>query len=188
MKADPKIEALLKKCADADTFWRLLADVVPTNAKAYLGTHLKQAEILLNKGLLNPVDERLEQWRATASNIDVQKLFTTFAPHVHGIENWREFMKILNVEAPESLYLKHLTPETYYLLFQVLKQCDDTQKIRQICVRLLTEGSDKSYNFVALAQRYFQLENFPARFSLKIEDYEIGRVDESYEKFRKLLS
>ena len=188
MKADPKIDALIRKCADAENFWRLLVDVVPTNAKAYLGTLLKQADILLKNGQLNPVDERLAEWRKTASQIDVQKVYVVFAPHVHGIDDWRKFMKLLDAESPEALLLKHLTPETYYLLFQLMKQGDDVKKIRLICARLLTEGSDKSYNFVALSQRYFQLENFPATFSLRLEDYELARLDKSYDAFKQILN
>lgn len=160
-KADPIIERRIRACTNAEEWWTLLLEVVPSNSRAYLGSLLKQGAPLLRQGLLRFPDTRLGQFCAQGSAVDVAKML--------------------------DFLLQHPTPATYYEVFQQLKHhADDRKLLYRYCQSLLNEGSDLSYNMAALMGTYFDLQ-LPASFALRLQPYQISRLDEGYEPFCKLL-
>lgn len=160
-KADPIIERRIRSCTSAEEFWGLLLEVVPLNSRAYLGTLLKQAAPILRQGTLRLPDERLGRYLASATPIDAAKVV--------------------------DFLLQHPTSATYYEVFCHLKHhADDRRMLYSYCQRLLQEGSDLSYNMASVLSLYFDLQ-LPATFALRLQPYQLSRLDEGYEAFRKIM-
>ena len=45
-----------------------------------------------------------------------------------------------------------------------------------------------AYKMASLLKSYFDIENVPVTFSLNIESYQLSRLDQGYDKFKKMLS
>ena len=74
----------------------------------------------------------------------------------------------------------------YYELFQQLKKVEhDTKLLRTYSVQLMQRGDNLSYNMASILQSYFALGELPGTFSLRLRDYELSRLDGSYELFKK---
>lgn len=160
-KADPLVERRIKACASAEEFWTLLMEVVPRNSRAYLGSVLKQGAPLLRQGQLGLPDERLGRFCAQGSEIDRAKVldFLLGCPGV----------------------------ATYFEAFQLFKHmADNRAALYRYCQRLMNEGSDISYNLASVMSLYFDLQ-LPATFALRVEPYQLSRLDAGYDAFRKLL-
>lgn len=160
-KADPQIERRIRACASADEFWTLLLEVVPTNSRAYLGTLLKVAAPMLRQGLLPLPDERLGRFCAQGTPVDVAKVL--------------------------DFLMDYPTSATYYEIFCQLKHyADNRQLLYRYCQSMLREGSDLSYNMASIMGLYFDLQ-LPASFALRLEPYQLSRLDGGYDNFKKLI-
>ena len=161
-KADPIIERRLRACASSDEIWTLLLTIVPQNPRAYLGTLLRQAAPLLRKGCLQLPDERLRQFCAQGSAIDTAKVI--------------------------DFLMEHPTAASYYEVFCLLKyNADDRPMLYRYCQRLMQEGSDLSYNLASIVGLYFDLQ-LPATFALRLQPYQLSRLEEGYEQFRQIIN
>lgn len=161
IKADPQIERRLRACSDAEEFWALLLTVVPQNSRAYLGTLLRQGEVLLRQHRLSLPDARMQRFCTQGSEVDKAKIF--------------------------DFLLCHPSAATYYEAFLIMQhKADDRAYLYRCCQKLLAEGSDLSCNMAAITSRYFDLQ-LPAHLAMAIESYQLSRLDEGYEAFRKIL-
>lgn len=161
-KADPIIERRLRACASSDDFWTLLLTVVPQNSRAYLGTLLRQASPLLRQRRLQLPDERLGQFCSQGSAIDTAKVI--------------------------DFLLEHPGVASYYEVFSLLKyRSDDRPMLYRYCQRLMQEGSDLSYNLASIIGIYFDLQ-LPATFALRVQPYQLSRLDEGYEQFKQIIN
>lgn len=162
MKANPAIERRIQACRSAEEFWHLLLEVVPLNSRAYLGSVLKVGSQLLTQGRLPLPDERLARYCAQGTAIDVTKVI--------------EFL------------LSHPSLGTYYELFQQLRlQADNRPLLYRCCQSLLQEHSDLSYNMASALSLYFDLQ-LPATFALRLQPYQLSRLDGDYESFVQTIS
>lgn len=160
-KSDPIIERRIKGCTSAEEFWTLLLEVVPLNSRAYLGSILKQGNMLLRQGRLTLPDIRLQRFCMQGSDIDTLKII--------------------------DFLLAHPSTATYYELFLIMQHRNDNRTLLyRCCQSLLSTGNDLSYNMAAAVSHYFDLQ-LPATFSLRLEPYELSRLDEGYETFCKIL-
>jgi len=77
----------------------------------------------------------------------------------------------------------------FYVLFHTLKYVEHD---RSILIRtvyfLMKRGDDRSFNFASLLRSYFGLEEVKGTFSLKIEPYQLARLEGSYEAFSQSIS
>ena len=173
-------------------FWQFFLTIVPTKPKAYLGTFLKACIILYRKdnSLLNftalqvfaneyatPIDEKkcLEQLiPALQTEEEVERLLDIFQP--------------ATAKARAIVLLKAGTPISYYLLFKTLQTADENNEtLRDYCLYLMKKGDSISFNMAVILRSFFDLPSLPGTFSLKLEPYQLSRLNESYENFYKLL-
>lgn len=161
IKADPLVERRIKACNTAEEFWKLLMEVVPTNSRAYLGSVLKQGAPLLRQRQILLPDERLGRFCAQGSEIDRAKVL--------------------------DFLLACPTTATYYEAFQLFKHMSDKRAVLYTyCQRLMSEGSDLSYNMASVMSLYFDLQ-LPATFALRVEPYQLSRLEGGYDDFKKIL-
>lgn len=182
-------ETVLPTCEQSD-FWKFFVEIVPTNAKAYLGTFLKAAVKLYTAKRLSLDETTLQAFAVSASTIDKQKVLQAFLPIVkqHGEVNCLIKWFHTSDEQTYALLIRAGTLPCYYVLFNLLKTSDNNALIRHVAITLLKRGDGISYNLVSIIKHYFDIEDLPAQLSLKVENYELSRLDMSYEKFVKTLT
>ena len=173
-------------------FWKFFLNIVPVRPKAYLGTFLKAMRSLYEQdpALLNFT--ALEVFaKEYATPIDARKCLENLIPSMKSIEEVKQLLQIFEPETTKAcaiILLKAATPVSYYLLFQTLVAADkDKTTIREFCIYLMKQGDSLSFNMAVILRSYFDLSSLPGTFSLKLEPYQLGRLNDSYESFYKLL-
>lgn len=176
---------------DAAAYWDVFAVVVPHDPKAYLGTFLKAGCRLYEGGRLTFGHRAFHRFAATdATVVDRRKTLEAFLPLLRTPEEAIALLDMFSVEpATRVPYLFRAgSRPCYFLLFQQLKALDDVLFTRKYCLLLMQRGDRLSFNLASLLKHYFALENIPGTFSLRLEPYEQGRLDTSYEAFDKVLT
>lgn len=184
-------EELLPAMTNPSAFMTLFFDIVPQKPKAYLGTFLKAAAKLHAKALLNLKDERLHQFSARCSDIDCRKILDSLLP----VTSRREDADILldefakDTEFRLNALQRAETDLCYFLLFQNLRQEEENKDlIRHHYIVLLKKDNKRAYNMASIMRHYFDLQDLPGQFSLKLQNYELSRLEISYETFTKTLN
>lgn len=176
---------------ESERYWRFFTAIVPQNSKAYLGTFLKAAVRLLKKGELVLDEAVLESFASIATPIDVRKFLETVLPCVNDGDDMLMLVRIFcanRLEQASPYLLKAGTPMAYYVLFNLLKTVEaDTETLKFHALQLIKKGDHLSFNFASILRQYFDLKHIPGFFSLKIEPYEFGRLDQGPDQFIKLL-
>lgn len=190
-------EDLLPLLADGEEensagFWNFFLTIVPRHPKAYLGTFLKAAVSLCKTGKLSLNDSRLDSYaKEQASPIDCRKVLDALLPEMKTPQEGMRLLQLFGEEKAETqvqALLKTTTPVGYYLLFRTLKTCEENRRLIHLCcIALLKKGDNRSFNLASILYEYFDLDELPATFSLKIRPYQFGRLDDSYESFLKIL-
>lgn len=183
-------EKLLPKLANSPTvFWNSFLVLVSSNSKAYLGTFLKAVITLYSAGQFNLDVLTLQQFADVASPIDCRKLLLTLLPVVRTVEEVRLLLHLYcsdDIPAQAFYLLSAGTLPCYYEMFQQLKKVEhDTKLLRTYSVQLMQRGDNLSYNMASILQSYFALGELPGTFSLRLRDYELSRLDGSFELFKK---
>lgn len=197
-------ERVLPEVETDAAFWTLFAAVVPTNAKAYLGTFLKAAEARVKRAPrrfatdgsplcpLTFTSPSLDEFSRTASAIDRRKSLSALLPLACApAEAARLISLFAPAEAEERVaaLLRIPTPLAAYFLFRELKTLEcRPDLLRATCVALMKRGDGAAFNLASMVQAYFSLPHLPGTFSLRLRPYELSRLDGNYAAFRSMLS
>lgn len=171
-------ERLLPALADEARFWALFEDLVGRDAKAYLGTFLKAAATLYAAGRIGLALPPLPY-----SDIDRSKIAEALLPVLRTPE------EVASLAPPKIALVRGGTVPCLYVLFHELKRLEGKPQIQtRFCLELIRRGDRLGFNMAALMQAYFGLPGTGATFSLRIEPFELSRLDEGYEAFGKTLT
>lgn len=169
-----------------ESYWHCFITIVPKNSKAFLGTFLKALPNHFALAL-----KEIEEYAQVASPIDKNKLLVTLLPT---LSDPQEIEWILNLYYDEDsrkrvkLLLKFNTLPIYYCIFQSLRKMDhQIQALREYSILLMRKGDHLSFNLAGIIQSYFGLNALPGTFSLRLETYELNRL-ETYEGFQKIIT
>lgn len=185
-------DVLLPQCTDGEQFWHFFTAIVPTDAKAFQGTFLKAARTLYRTEVLALSSPSLDAYAAgSISAIDCRKFLETFLPEVRTVEEVQRLLQLFGSgtwQGNVAYLLSVATPACSFVLFQEFKKKeDDRAALQQGCLSLLKRGDRLAFNLAGILVRYFDLKDVPATFSLRLQPYELSRLDASYEKFKKIL-
>ena len=53
---------------------------------------------------------------------------------------------------------------------------------------LMKKGDSRSFNLACILKQYFGLADISGQFSLRIQDYELSRLDQGYDYFVKMMN
>ena len=169
-------------------FWENFLAIVPTNPKAYLGTFLKGAVALYQRGQLSLTSEALQTYSQTSiSAIDCRKVLEAFLPIARHHEEIAYLLKLFTSDIQQrlSLLLRITSLPAAYALFQEMKtQEEDLDLLRNTCLALMKRGDSRAFRLASICVSYFGLESIPGTFSLTLHPYELSRLDQSYETFK----
>lgn len=186
-------EKVLPAEAVARHFWELFSVVVPVHPKAYLGTFLRAAVTQLREGRILLDHERLSAFAAGCTAIDARKVLEALLPVMADPAGLATLLRLFvpadDDEAATALLVAVPTAPAGFELFRRLRRIEHRPEcVRRCCLALMQRGDKQAFHLAALLQRYFGLEPLPGTFSLRLETYQLGRLDESYEKFLQILN
>lgn len=185
-------EKLLTTITDETFFWRCFNSLSSDNSRAYLGTCLKAAKVLLHLGIIHISQQSLVHFAIIATPIDKHKILEGLLPHLNSLQEIRTLLDQFcekKAEARIAYLLSGGTDLCYFLLFQHLRLLEDApNKLRSYCIQLMKIGEKKSFNLAAMMQKYFGIGSVPGRFSLQIEHYQLSQLDRSFDTFQRILN
>lgn len=184
-------DALLCKIETSEKFWSFFLTIVPADNKAFLGTFLKPAVRLYQSRVLDFDDLRLAAFSEQCTSIDRRKILDAFLPviktDVEGVQLLQTFAKN-DVNARLSSLLKVSTPVAAYLLFQETKYLQDDVTTLERVMQILFRRADRiAINLAAIIKQYFDIQKSGVNFSLRLEPWQLARLDDSYDNFKKIL-
>ena len=179
-----------------DCYWNAFYVLLRYNSKAFLVTMLKAAVLRLQDGcfsLLHPGFVVVSNYLNTNKlDIDKTKLMIHLVPVLGEVEKMDYLFKRLQVDDPRiklDFLLRGTNIPCYFLLFQTLKQLEhDKELLVRCCYFLMKKGDTLSFNLASIMKLYFDLYSVKGIFSLRINPYELGRIDCSFEAFSKLIT
>lgn len=184
-------DSLLSQAETSEKFWLFFLTIVPTDNKAFLGTFLKPAVALYQKNILKFDDLRLENFCNTCTTIDRRKILDAFLPIIKSDAEGKLLLQTFaknDLNARLSSLLKVSTPVAAYLLFQETKYMQGDDETIEKVVQILIRRADRiGINLAAIMKHYFDLKNVKANFSLRLEAWQLARLDSSYDNFNKIL-
>ncbi len=172
---------------EAEDFWLLTTLLYKYNAKAFLVTCMKSATKRVGEYRREDAEEL---WKMLSANdIDATKTLQTLLPCIH--DDVHTAQHLLNVMVGEdaekriALLLKIDTPVGAYLLLHALRQVEHN---RPLLVRttyfLIKRGDPLSFNLASLFKAFFGLEEVRGTFSLRLQPFELSRLETSYSAFK----
>ncbi|MBQ2269485.1 MAG: hypothetical protein II338_04520 [Bacteroidaceae bacterium] len=184
-------DALLKELPSED-FWHFFSTIVPTHSKAYLGTFIKGAAAKFSPGGLTSGETALRTFATAATPIDLRKIVEQLLPTLTQTEDIELLLRICcdgTVQQEVLALMRCNSLAAYYLLFSRLRKLEgEPQLLRAHCLTLMRKGDHRSFNLACIVHHYFGLNDLPGTFSLRLENYELSRLDGNYEQFCKILA
>ena len=177
-----------------DDYWNCFRMLFADNPKAWLVTMLKAglkkyaaSSFLFQGPVLEGMCHMISQ---EGRRIDERKLLQHILPVLKTPDEVELLLKYLQLDdEPAARYLIecHTSP-CYFALFQRMRRMDNQPELLSLlCAELLRRGGDKAFNFVSMIKNYFDLPAVKGIFSLRINPYELSRLDSSYELFCQML-
>ena len=174
-------------------FWETLLHIIIFKRAAFLSGVMAVGHLAKN-GTLDfrtaAVQKLHEHLEATAPDSPI-KICNMMMPLMQTEQQVWELLDAFHIENEInrlSILLKINSPLSYYLIFKTLKLIEDKVIARKCCMALIKRQDDMAYNAVSLIRAYFGLDDLPARFSLKIEQYELSHLDRDYDTFLHTLN
>lgn len=184
-------EKLLPEPQVAPQLWHLLLGVVPADSKAYLGTFLKPLSAQIAAGHINFDFDTLSAFAAHCTPLDSRKTLEALLPMAGHPDEVRRLLQLFTPEDDNlriAVLLQAATAPACYELFRLLRRLEHKPaELRRYCLLLMQRGTKYAFNMAGILQKYFDLDELPGSFSIHIESYHLGRLDESYEKFLSIL-
>lgn len=183
-------EDLLPQLRDED-FWTFFKALASANAKAYLGTCLKAATILYKQKKISFNVPVLTHISLTGTPIDTRKTLDAFLPIARTADEVETLLRVFScLDAEKAAPALHRagTVQTYYVLFKLMKTADSRPDLlKQNVLALMKKGDKLSFNLASIMCQYFDLRDIPGRFSLRLQPYELSRLDSGIENFMKMI-
>lgn len=175
----------------AQRYWSYFCTIVPTNSKAYLGTFLKAAAKLYKQDSLPLDKDALTYFAESATPIDKRKMLDALLPLVKQADEVQLLVSLFcngSLETAATCLLKAATPMAYYHFFNMLRAAEVSPEQLRHYIALLVRRSDRiSFNMACIIHRYFGLKDVPGNFSLRLETYELSRLEQGENYFIKVL-
>lgn len=180
-----------------EAFWRAFSYLSLLNPRAYLGTCLRAAERAYVAGHVRFEGEALGEYGHQVAeremNVDRSKFLRAALPLLHTHEEFTQVWRLMKVGSAKQrvAWLMGCEPsvEVYCELFcEVRREGDDVEFIRRTAIELIRRGDRLSFNLAAIICGYFGVEGVKATFALRLQPYQLSRLDSGREKIKQLLT
>lgn len=182
---------------DNYNYWECFHSVALTNTKAYLMTFLKAAEEKYRNGSLAFDNTRFkdfaESTRTDAVSLDRQKTLKKILPILSTFNEVEDVLELF-CEDNAEMKLKYLLQSDeskvcYYVIFRQLRRLEANHEAIALCLlKVMRRSTSMAFNFVSIMRDYFGIDKLNAQYSLRLQPYELSRLETSYDDFVKTLS
>ena len=177
-------------------FWTCFDVLYKQSPKAWLGTLLKAAiRRYVNDSLDFMQDAFLSLCRHMADHhlsIDQKKVLLAVLPVLKTPEEVTNLLSVLLPDDEERTFLflvNCATMPCFFVLFQKMRALEGNRdQLVKCCNRLLERGDDRSFNLVSIVKHYFDLPEVKGVFSLRVQPYQLSRLDNSYQGFVQMMT
>lgn len=177
-----------------EKYWDFFRTMTAYNAKAFLGTLLKQVARRQQDATLSlQSDSAFKALGALSqSEIDVQKTLSALLPLMKSPEEAEGLFRSLNVTDYSKRIAPLLRTTTVPCAFLLLRALKYVEHDRLLLIRathfIMSRGDSLSFNLASLLKTYFALEEVKGTFSLSLHPYELSRMEQSYPAFAEAMS
>ena len=173
-------ERLLLDCP-TDLYWQMTEALVHYESKAYLITLMKTFLVRLKNGSAGLSDAPF------FNEVERQKVALLILPELGQPQQVEELFAAMGIPKgrEQMVYLVRVdTLPCLFLLLRSLRYIEhDRSEVLKVARQLMKRGTGGSFNLASIIKVAFGLEELTGTFSLRLQPYQIARLEQSYEAF-----
>lgn len=179
-------ERLLLDCPNS-LYWKMTEALVRYESRAYLITLMKTLLLRLERGTADLSDAPFSRLAATFNEVERQKVALLLLPALKTPKLVEQLFSVLRIPKgrEQMVYLVRVdTLPCLFLLLCSLRYIEhDREEVLKVGRQLMKRGTGASFNLASIIKVAFGLDELQGTFSLRLQPYEIARLEQSYEAF-----
>ena len=179
-------ERLLLDCPNS-LYWKMTEALVRYESRAYLITLMKTLLLRLERGTAELSDAPFSRLAATFNEVERQKVALLLLPALKTPKLVEQLFSVLRIPKgrEQMVYLVRVdTLPCLFLLLCSLRYVEhDREEVLKVGRQLMKRGTGASFNLASIIKVAFGLDELQGTFSLRLQPYEIARLEQSYEAF-----
>lgn len=179
-------ERLLLDCP-AGLYWQMTEALVSYDSKAYLITLMKTFLLRLRQGTASLSDVPFGRLAAGFNEVERQKVALLLLPELEQPKQVEHLFQLLGLAKGREQLVYLIRVDTLPCLFLLLRSLryveHDRAEVLKVARQLMKRGSGSSFNLASIVKVAFGLDELSGTFSLRLQPYQIARLEQSYEAF-----
>jgi hypothetical protein len=179
-------ERLLLDCP-AELYWQMTEALVCYDSKAYLITLMKTFLLRLRQGTASLSDVPFGRLAAGFNEVERQKVSLLLLPELEQPKQVEQLFQLLGLAKGREQLVYLIRVDTLPCLFLLLRSLryveHDRAEVLKVARQLMKRGSGSSFNLASIVKVAFGLDELSGTFSLRLQPYQIARLEQSYEAF-----
>ena len=179
-------ERLLLDCP-AELYWQMTEALVCYDSKAYLITLMKTFLLRLSRGTASLSDVPFGRLAAGFNEVERQKVALLLLPELEQPKQVEQLFQLLGLAKGREQLVYLIRVDTLPCLFLLLRSLryveHDRAEVLKVARQLMKRGSGCSFNLASIVKVAFGLDELSGTFSLRLQPYQIARLEQSYEAF-----
>jgi hypothetical protein len=179
-------EHLLLDCP-AELYWQMTEALVCYDSKAYLITLMKTFLLRLRQGTASLSDVPFGRLAAGFNEVERQKVALLLLPELEQPKQVEQLFQLLGLAKGREQLVYLIRVDTLPCLFLLLRSLryveHDRAEVLKVARQLMKRGSGSSFNLASIVKVAFGLDELSGTFSLRLQPYQIARLEQSYEAF-----
>ncbi len=179
-------ERLLCECP-TDIYWKITEALVRHKSKAYLITLMKTFLERMKRGACSLSDDAFARLAAGFNEVERQKVALLIMPELDSPQLVERLFSVLHIPKgrEQMVYLVRVdTLPCLFLLLGSLRYIEhDRGEVLKVARQLMKRGTGGSFNLASIIKVAFGLEELTGTFSLRLQPYQIARLEQSYDAF-----
>ena len=179
-------ERLLLDCP-AELYWQMTEALVCYDSKAYLITLMKTFLLRLSRGTASLSDVPFGRLAAGFNEVERQKVALLLLPELEQPKQVEQLFQLLGLAKGREQLVYLIRVDTLPCLFLLLRSLryieHDRAEVLKVARQLMKRGSGSSFNLASIVKVAFGLDELSGTFSLRLQPYQIARLEQSYEAF-----
>lgn len=179
-------ERLLLDCP-AELYWQMTEALVRYDSKAYLITLMKTFLLRLSRGTASLSDVPFGRLAAGFNEVERQKVALLLLPEFEQPKQVEQLFQLLGLAKGREQLVYLIRVDTLPCLFLLLRSLryveHDRAEVLKVARQLMKRGSGSSFNLASIVKVAFGLDELSGTFSLRLQPYQIARLEQSYEAF-----
>lgn len=179
-------ERLLLECP-SNLYWKMTEALFRYDSRAYLITLMKTFLVRMKEGTLSLSDEPFAYLAASFNDVERQKVALLILPELGQPKQVELLFHLMGISMgrEQLVYLVRIdTLPCLFLLLRSLRYIEyDRKEVLHVAYQLMKRGTGSSFNLASIIKVAFGLDELTGTFSLRLQPYQIARLEQSYEAF-----